>query len=365
MNTLKRYTGHFLGLLILLTGCSRETEQRTVDLTVPVSVAPVEEGSIESHVSATGTLRPVREAQVITDIRGDLDFVSTNGLGRLVEGSKVKKGQVVARLKNREFVVGVRLEPKKLARKTAQKVLRDQETLFSRGLNSETEVDNARKTFVDADANYQDALIQIEKVRIRAPIDGFVTGLTDITEGTLVNANTVLASIMDYSEVLVDLKIPNSQIASVQIGQTVRVFNYALPDNNFEGQISEIDPALDPITRTFQVVARVANPDLLLRPGMFIKAEIVTQARNNVVLIDRKLVLRRRNQKVVFIEEEGRAQMREVETGLEDKDRVEIVSGLDPGERLITSNYETLRPRTRVRVTEVSESGRGGGRGGR
>jgi hypothetical protein len=55
---------------------------------------------------------------------------------------------------------------------------------------------------------------------------------------------------------------------------------------------------------------------------------------------------------VVFIEEEGRAQQREVETGLEDRDRVEIIVGIDPGEQLITSNYETLRPRTRVRVTE-------------
>ena len=61
--------------------------------------------------------------------------------------------------------------------------------------------------------------------------------------------------------------------------------------------------------------------------------------------------MRRRNQKVVFIEEEGRAQQREVETGLEDSERVEIVVGLEPGEQLITSNYETLRPRTRVRVT--------------
>jgi HlyD family secretion protein len=69
------------------------------------------------------------------------------------------------------------------------------------------------------------------------------------------------------------------------------------------------------------------------------------------VLIDRKMVQRRRGQKVVFVEEEGRAQQREVETGLEDRVRVEILSGIEVGDQIITSNYETLSPRTRVRVT--------------
>ena len=127
--------------------------------------------------------------------------------------------------------------------------------------------------------------------------------------------------------------------------------NYALPEEVFEGEIIEMDPAIDPVTRTVQVVGMVDNPDLLLRAGMFVKTEIVTESRQNVVLIARNLVLRRRNQKVVFVEEESRAQQREVETGLEDRDRVEIVVGLEPGDQLITSNYETLRPRTRVRVT--------------
>jgi RND family efflux transporter MFP subunit len=186
---------------------------------------------------------------------------------------------------------------------------------------------------------------------VRASISGHLTGLTDATEGTLVNQNTLIGKIMDYSQVLVDLKIPNSQIVAVTLGQTVRVRNYAFPDRTFSGRTTGVDPALDPATRTFRVVATVENPELLLRPGMFVEAEIVTESREDVVLVPRELVLTRRNRKVVFVEEEGRAQMRDVETGLEDRERVEILEGVDTGERLITSNYETLRPRTRVRVT--------------
>ncbi len=336
--------------LCYLTACNTQPEQRTVDLAMPVTVQSVETGTIESIVTATGTLRPVREAQIATEIRGHL-YWSEDGNDRLLaKGSEVKKGQVVAKLDSDEWVVGARVQARKLAVETAKRTLDEQETLFSRQLATAMAVENARKTWAEADANYRDALIKIDKTRIVAPIGGMLSERADITQGTLVTPNTSIAKIMDYSQVFVDLKIPNAQIISVKLGQRIRVSNYALPDAVFEGEIAEMDPALDPATRTVKVVGMVNNPDLLLRAGMFVKTEIIVESRQNVVLIPRQLILRRRNQKVVFVEEEGRAQQRGVETGLEDRDRVEIVVGLEPGERLISSNYETLRPRTRVRV---------------
>ncbi len=334
-----------------LVACDQQAEQRTVDLTVPVTVQSVETGTIESIVTATGTLRPVREAQITTEIRGNLYWSKGSNNRLLAKGSEVRRGQTIARLDSDEWVVAARVEARKLAVETAKRTLKEQETLFSRQLATEMNVESARRAWADAEANYQDALIKIDKTKLLAPIQGVLSELADITQGTLVNQNTTIAKIMDYSQVFVDLKIPNAQIINVKLGQGIRVSNYALPEEVFEGEIVEMDPAIDPVTRTVQVVGMVDNPDLLLRAGMFVKTEIVTESRQNVVLIARNLVLRRRNQKVVFVEEEGRAQQREVETGLEDRERVEIVVGLEPGDQLITSNYETLRPRTRVRVT--------------
>lgn len=347
-------------LLVLVTvgfvACERQSEQRTVDLTVPVTVNSVETGTIESIVTATGTLRPVREAQITTEIRGKLFWSNGSNNRKLAKGSPVNKGQVIARLESEEWVVGARVKARKLAVETTKRTLDEQEALFSRKLATEMDVENARRQWADAEANYQDALIKMAKVRLPAPIGGVMSELADITQGTIVNQNTTIAKIMDYSKVFVDLKIPNAQIINVKLGQRIRVSNYAMPDAVFDGEIIEMDPAIDPVTRTVKVVGEVDNPDLLLRSGMFVKAEIVTESREDVVLIKRNLVLRRRNQKVVFIEEEGRAQQREVETGLEDSESVEIVVGLEPGEQLITSNYETLRPRTRVRVTGEGDS---------
>ncbi len=341
-----------LGSLLGWSGCTPSSQERTVDLTVPVTVQAAELGTIEDLVEATGTLRPLQAAELVTEVRGQFFFAKTKTGGRLGDGSRVEKGQPVFELANEEFVVGARLKSRSLARDNARKTLEEQEILLERGLVIEKDVETARQTVVDAEAEYEDALIQLAKTSARAPIAGYLSEWADITEGTLVEQGVTVGRIVEYSQVLVDLEIPNAQIRAVELGQAVRVVNYAFAEKVFMGRITAVDPVLDPTTRTFQVAAAVDNSDLLLRPGMFVKAQIVTQERKGVILVPRQLVLHRQNRKVVFVEANARAQMREVETGLEAAAVVEIVSGLEEGDRLITSNYETLRGRTRVRVTQ-------------
>ena len=349
----KKPNAVWVGFLIsiLVYGCGRQAEQRSVDLTVPVTVRTVGLDTMESTVMVTGTLRPVKEAQIATEVEGLYYLADTNGTGKLAEGSRVEMGQLVARLVNEELMANARIESRNLALSMARKTLKEQEVMFKRGLVTEKEVDDARRASADAESNQKDSEIQIAKTQIRSPIGGFLTGVTDITEGTLVENRATLATVMDYDQVLVDLKIPNAYIAKIALNQKLRVENYAFPQRAFAGTITAVDPALDPTTRTFRVVGTVDNPELLLRPGMFVKAEIITESHEDVIVIPRRYVLTRQNRKVVFLEEEGRAQMRNVVTGLEDRENVEITEGIEEGERLITSNYETLRARTRVRVT--------------
>ena len=360
---LKMRYGWVCGLLSF--GCETPQTEQSADLTVPVTVQPVGLGTIESLVTSTGSLRPVQEAIIVTEARG---FLS---LGFLAEGRKpteglaVQQGQVIARLENEELVVGARLESRKLAVKNMRKMLDEKEVLVKRGLVTQIEVETARKDLADAQSDYDDALVQIKKTKVTAPISGILSEFTDATEKTLVDEGTQICRIVDYSQVLVDLQIPNSQIRHIELDQPVRVIDYSYPDEVFDGKISVVDPVVDPTTRTFRAVAVVDNPKRLLRPGMFVKAEIVVESHVDVVLVPRELVLMRGNREVVFVEESARAQMREIETGLEDEKFVEVLKGVGEGERLITSNYETLRSRTRVTVagTEEASGGRGGGGG--
>ncbi len=345
-------------LAVAIVACEDAPEERVANLTVPVTVMPVGVGTIESTVESTGSLLPLHVAELIAEVKGDLFFSQSSGGRRLEEGHRVASGQLIARIESDEWLVSVRQESRELAVVNAQRALEDKQALFEEGLGIETDVDNARKILVDANADLENAYIQLDKMQILAPIAGFLTELADITESTLVQQNTVIGKVVDYSRVLVDLNIPNSQINTVRLGQPVRIVNYAFPDLTFAGEITIMDPALNPTTRTFRVEATVNNPDLVLRPGMFVRAEIVTETRAGVVIIPRELILSRQNRQVVFIAQGGVAEMREITTGLEDEMFVEVLEGLSEGERLITSNYETLRSRTEVQVTGQSGPGR-------
>ena len=350
--------------LLFAVGCETPQTEPSADLTVPVTVQPVGLGTIEEVVTSTGTLRPVQEAVVVTETRGLLSLAELAEGRKPIEGLSIEQGQVIARLDNEELVVSTRLESRQLAVKNMRKTLNEKEVLVERGLVTQLEVETARKDLADAQADYDDAQVQLRKLEISAPISGVLSEFTDATEKTLIEENTQICRIVDYTRVLVDLQIPNSQIRHIALDQPVRVIDYSYPDEVFSGKIAVVDPVVDATTRTFRAVAEVDNPKLLLRPGMFVKAEIVTESHVDVVLIPRELVLLRGNREVVFVEESARAQMREIETGLEDEKFVEVLEGVDEGERLITSNYETLRSRTRVSVTGTVEVGGRGGPGG-
>jgi len=356
ITTVKRKKSLFLPILVSLAvvACQEAAPERVVDLTVPVTVQPVGRGTIEVFVSTTGSLRALKTADILVEVRGLLHYVDAPGSGKPVEGIRVEAGQQIARIESEEYVNTIRMESRQLALQNAENNLREQQALFEEGLAVMSAVQAAEKTVVDAESDITDARIQLDKLNVYAPLPGFLTEFVDTTETTLVEQNTVIGKVVDYGQVLVDLKIPNSQMASIDLGQEVRVTNYAYRDRMFTGRIMVLDPTLDPTTRTFRVEVAVDNPDLALRPGMFIKADVVTEQRANIITIPKELVLTRQNRKVVFIEEEGRAQQRYIETGLEDDTHVEVLEGLSEGERVITSNYETLRSRTQVRVTGQS-----------
>lgn len=347
----------FVFVLLLMSaavGCQEEPAERVVDLVVPVTVQSVSRGTIESFVSTTGGLRASRAADILIEVRGDLFYVEDSRGRKPVEGTRVEAGQQIARVESEEYINNIRLQSRQLGLQNARNNLSEKEALFVEGLAVQSEVQAAQKTVADGEADIADARIQLAKMQAFAPISGYLTGLVDTTEETLVEQNTVIGQVVDYARVLTDLKIPNSQMPNITLGQEVRVTNYAFREQTFIGRVSVLDPALDPATRTFRIEVTVDNPGLVLRPGMFIKADIVVEQRADIIIIPRELVLSRQNRSLVFVEEEGRAQQRFVELGLSDDLMVEVVEGLEEGERLITSNFETLRSRTQVRVTGES-----------
>ena len=151
---------------------------------------------------------------------------------------------------------------------------------------------------------------------------------------------------------MLNVNLPDKELNRVKINQPVLVTNYTLPEDTLAGVVTELAPALDADSRTFKAKMNIKNPKNVLRPGMFVNAEITIAERSEVIVIPRDIVTTRNGQKIVFVVEKGAALQRQIETGLENRDEIEVVSGLKTGERLVVSGFETLRNRSRVKIVK-------------
>src|SRR5690606_17779323 len=149
---------------------------------------------------------------------------------------------------------------------------------------------------------------------------------------------------------MMNAEFPEKFISTVSVGQEAFVTNYNLKDDTLKAVITELSPAINESSRTFKGVMKVSNPDLKMRPGMLVKAEIVVEKRDSAIVIDRDLVQDKRRGKVVFVVERNTATEKRINTGIETDSEVEILSGLEPGDKLVVEGYEMLSNRTKVKV---------------
>ncbi len=340
----------FVAILFILNCGGREnTEMEIID--VPVTVADVEAGDIEEYVSSLGTIRPISEADVITEAAGFFSLAVASKL-KITEGVRIKSNQIIANLENRELVNNARVESKKKAMDTAEREYEKQKRLFEKGGVTLKELQLADQNRVDSKYNYEASLIMMDKLTVKATISGILTKLEKITEGDYVNTGTTIGKIMNYDKVYVEVNVSNTDIAKINISQKTKVINYAIPDEEFIGKVTEISQTIDSESRTYKVTVLIDNPERKLRPGMFVKIDIVVKSKENTILVPRHLVLNRNNKDVVFTVEKQRAIMKEVVLGIEDKENVEILSGLEKGERIVVKGYETLKDKTRVAISK-------------
>jgi RND family efflux transporter MFP subunit len=149
-----------------------------------------------------------------------------------------------------------------------------------------------------------------------------------------------------------DVKLPEKHLPEVTMNQMVQISNYTVARDTIYGRISQISPVINADTRTFQSVLQIDNEKRLLRPGMFIKAFILSEKRDSTIVIPQETVISRQDGKIVFTVENGIATEKKITTGLENADVIEIVSGLKINDRLVISGFETLRNKSKVSIIQ-------------
>lgn len=340
-------------LLTGLIGCKEERTNISTEIKIPVSVISVKPQPMSRYIETTGTVYSSQEGLIKSDIAGAYKLQVNPKTGRpFALGDEVKKGQALVRLQDREFENSLQLEGKKLNLEISQNNLKKQKSLYEKGGVTLTELKNASVDYVNAKYQYENAEIQKTKMTARAPLNGVIVELPYYTSGIKIVQNSELFKVMEYKNLRMDVKLPEKHLAEVSVNQLVQITNYNVEKDTIEGKISQIAPVIDTESRTFQSVLEIDNNKKLLRPGMFIKAAILAEKKDSTIVVSKDIILSRQGGKSVFTVENGIATQKFITTGLENKDVVEVLSGLKVNDRLVVSGFETLRDKSKVNVIQ-------------
>ncbi len=337
---------------VVAIGCRPGEVIEPPDMKAPVRVGDVVRDSIEAVVKTTGTLKAKEQAVLLAECEGRFVMGVNAAGGRLDEGDNVEAGQLLAELKNPELVATIALDARREELGHAEKALERAKKQLDQGIIAEADVEPLRTAATTARYAYEVAVAQLAKLDIRSPVAGKIVKLAEIVDGDRVQPGTEIATIMNYRTIIAEVNIANSDFFRVKVGQHVRVNNFALKGEQFTGEVTTVRPTADQQTRAFKGEITIANHEEQLRPGMFVQAEIVVARHEDAVVVKPELVLTRNNKPVVFIVEEEKAVAREVHTGIETRDGVEVINGIEPGDVLIVEGFETLRDGTPVRVNK-------------
>jgi membrane fusion protein (multidrug efflux system) len=323
-------------------------------LGVPVETAVAKAEKTTTDIPAVGSLRSDEHVQIAPEIAGRIAEI------RFEEGEPVNKGDILVRLD--DALAQADLSDTE-ARFNFQKANFERAESLSRTRNiAERAHDEARQNFETARAALELSRVRLAKHTIRAPFSGTV-GIRTLSAGAFVSVGATLVNLEKIDVLKLDFKIPEIFLADVQVGQTVNVSVDALPRRTFQAEIYAIDPLIDVNGRALQIRARLANPDLALRPGLFARVSVKGRNERSVVLVPESAVVPRAGETFIFRVEDGKAVEARVELGNRRSGMVEVTTGLPANAVVVTAGHQRLKNGARVDLVNESNNARAKGRG--
>jgi membrane fusion protein (multidrug efflux system) len=344
----------WLALVCLVCSCNRpggeDTSEarerdagRTQDDVVPVKVVRPSRDDIVQSIHATTSVEAEREADVYSKMTGFCHRVLVE------EGDWVKEGDPLAKLEDEE----IRLTFEQAAARF-HKAKNDYERaveLHAGGLISDQAFQDLSVQLRLARADYDLAKKRREDTSIVAPLSGVVTE-RNVKLSDLVTTTQPLFKIVDLETLEAEVHIPEQDYAKVKEGQEAILKIDAFPDRSFLGKVVRKSPVIDSQSGTAEATVAVQNPEGVLRPGMFVRVQIVIARHPDAMILPREAVLMQGERKMVFTVEDGTAREVTVKTGFQEGDRVEILEGLAGEDRVVVRGHLGLQGGTKVRVIE-------------
>ncbi|MDP2125282.1 MAG: efflux RND transporter periplasmic adaptor subunit [Parvibaculum sp.] len=293
-----------------------------------VEVVEARKAPIPVRVGALGTLQADQSIVLTPEIPGIVTSID------FIDGQRIEAGDVVLRLNDDDLSARLAQAEARLTLTRAN--YQRAEQLVRQGSGTARARDEALNDFKSAEAELAAAQTALDKATIRAPFSGIV-GLRQVSLGQYLTAGLPIATLADVDNLRIDFRVSEVFLTHVRKDQKVSITFDALPGRTYEGVVSAVDPVVSVEGRSLSVRALLSNDDGELRPGLFGRVDIVTDIRHSIMVPESAIVTDQSGSKAVFIVVDGRAAMRPVETGERQPGRVEIASGIEEGDLVITA----------------------------
>ena len=352
--------------LVAGAGCSKKTEAEAPKAEKPaiaVTAVAAKTADLQESVEVVGSLEPKFSADVKSEVTGVVTAVY------VTEWVPVKKGARLARLDTTETEAGIETlkageAQARVAEARAKREYERAQQLKQYGLITPQAFDDAKTAIEAAEAGTAAARAQIRAAEARlsksfivAPMDG-VVALRGISVGDRVEnmgGNEPCFRIVDNRLLDLTVSVPSSRLASVKVGQPLTFITDALPGRTFSGKVMFINPAIDEATRSAKVIAEVVNSDGALKAGAFVKGQIAVAQRTGVLQIPREALLNwnlEQQTADIYVVKGDQADKRTVKTGSANADVVEILSGIQAGDQIVTRGGFALKQGDRITVAK-------------
>jgi len=348
-----KFKSFLLLIIFFIAACGPEEDDAGMEITLPVSVQDIKPGPIQEFIQSTASVKAVKQAVLNSEVEGLYRLQKNPQTGKLfAPGDAAAKDQLIIVLENPEHENQVKIESQKLNLDISRREYDKQKSLYDKGGVTLRELINAERTFVEAKYTYENALLQLAKLKFTAPFDGIIVNLPYYTPGGEVPAGQVMAEIMDSKTLYAEVNFPAKEIIRIKPGQKVLVMEHSVSGDTLTGWIKDTSPAIDPVSRSFKASVLIDNKDLKFLPGMFVQLETITASRDSAIVIPKEIILSKRRGKTVYVVQKGAAFARVISTGLENDKFVEVIEGLKVEERLVIKGFETLRHKSKVKIVK-------------
>jgi membrane fusion protein (multidrug efflux system) len=312
---------------------------------LPVTVITLKKETLKNQLNVTGTILPNESVSLRPEVSGLVTKISFK------EGQYVSKGTPLLYLNDNDL----QAQYQKL--EYTQKLFESQENrqkqLLAREAISQEEYDIVLNQYNTTLSDLKLVEAQIQKTIVRAPFNGTL-GLRQVSEGSVIGTGDIIATVVNMDPIKIEFSIPERYANMVEVGSPV-FFSSESTQDEVEGRVYAFEPQIDAATRTLKLRAQSSNKEGKFLPGMFVKIRFVLGEINDALMVPAESVIPElQGYKVFVVGKDQKAEERKVEIGTRTESQVQITSGLEEGDMVLTSGVLQARPGSPLKITKTN-----------